>query len=130
MNLGAKKIDWANRQGSVIQSISVSMEQWPKQHWSDAEKACYQSGVMQRCFSTHFQIDPNVPSINSIKLWVKYSGYGLNTLGETINRRGGSPRSVQTPKEALGGHHANMVSLTLSPPQTSHGSSFEKASWK
>jgi hypothetical protein len=76
------------------------MEQWSGPQQGLAVKAYYQNGESvvrtQRAFRIHFAVPKNhpVPSGNVIRRWVNNMG----EIGSTARRRGGSVKTMRTPK--------------------------------
>jgi hypothetical protein len=75
------------------------MEPWTGAQGAFAVKGCYKNGdsfvIAEREFRRAFGIDHNraVPSARVIKSWFR----NLETAGSTLNKKGGSVKTVRTP---------------------------------
>lgn len=84
-----------------LEGVSVAMEQWSSEHRAFVVETYFKSGdsvvVTQRQFRRHFHVGSRgqVPSRNTIKLWVK----NFRSTGTTLKQKpGGRARSVRTPE--------------------------------
>jgi transposase len=81
-----------------LYSILVAMEPWTEARRAFVVKAFYKNGdsfvIAQREFRREFGIHRNraLPSAHAIKTWVR----NFETTGSTLNKKGGSVKTVRT----------------------------------